>query len=341
VRQNVQERQALEQLDIAGWPYAHGRHFSRVTSSKSLSSKGMSRSESTALTISAGFVPGSSRYSGYIGSGNPATMGLTSLMGLDSPSNSLHGSFNRAAKLQHQRRPESPGPGTYQASLSDKVNSKNTSAAKATIGLAVRSTPQLATGPGPQSYNVSSVATASPKPCSPRPTIGTSPRETSRRRWDADIGSNAPSFYSSSSGGLSLRHASPRPVFGTSPRDCSKFFKPGGASMPDKASLRRDASPPPLSKLSAQAPAEPKRTSDSKQTFATAPRNTSEFLAPRHDMSLRTAFSPGPKEKSRGGVIGSAPRFNRSNSPISLPQSPSPGPHSYQPNPAFLSTFRR
>lgn len=312
-------------------------------------SRPLSRSQTTAQTISVGYpstlAAASSRYSGYLSAArNPGSVvGLSSLIGLDSPSNSLRGSFNNAPArpgFDRMSRRASPGPGTYEAANAEKATGKNTSPPRATIGNSIRQPLRRIEpgGPGPQSYNIS--ANSLMKPTSPRPTIGTSLKG---RRWDADVPAGSPTFYSGN-GGLNLRPSSPRAVFGNARRDCSKFLKSGGQgaeASDSKDGMTGSQSAVHLRRNQSGLASEDQRTSDAKSApFGTAARDTSEFIVRAGDGVFRSCQSPARKDKVSGGVIGSAPRF-RAGSPLGLPTSATPGPQSYRPSPAFLSTFAR
>ncbi|CAE8621334.1 unnamed protein product, partial [Polarella glacialis] len=90
---------------------------------------------------------------------SPATAGLISCIGMDSPSNSLRGSFNQAPKRPRGRRPvaETPGPAAYDAVNAERASGKSLSPARATIGKSPRRCLERqggVAGPGPTSYNV-------------------------------------------------------------------------------------------------------------------------------------------------------------------------------------------
>jgi len=310
----------------------------------------LSRSQTTAQTISAGypsnFAAASSRYSGYLGAARSpgSVVGLSSLIGLDSPSNSLRGSFSGAPARpgldrMSRRAAESPGPGTYEAANAERAQGKNMSPPRPTIGTSTRQPLRRIEpgGPGPQSYNIS--VNSLMKPTSPRPTIGTSSKG---RRWDADIG-GCPTFYSSN-GGLNLRPSSPRAVFGNARRDCSKFLNnrgQGAEASDSKDGMTGHQSAVNLRRNQSGLGSEDQRTSDVKSApFGTAARDTSEFIVRAGDGMIRSCQSPERKVKVSGGVIGSAPRF-RAGSPLGLPTSATPGPQSYRPSPAFCSNFGR
>lgn len=337
--------EARQEMLEARWATEHSRSGRPPPGTRPLS-----RSQSTAQTISAGypssFTANTSRYSGYLGANrNPSGLvGLTSLIGLDSPSNSLHGSFNRAPKLITKKPADCPGPGAYEAAVAERATGKNTSPPRATIGNSTRQPLRRIEpgGPGPHSYNTS--ASSLMKPTSPRPTIGNSPKEISRRRWDADLG-GCPTFYSNSNGGLNLRPSSPRAVFGNARRDCSKFLRGAGqGAEPSEAkdSLAGNNGSGQMRRNLSGLGQDDNRTLDARTApFGTAARVTSEFIVRGADGELRSCQSPARKDKVSGGVIGSAPRF-RSGSPLGIPiRSNSPGPSSYRPSPAFLSNFAR
>eukprot|EP00931_Biecheleriopsis_adriatica_P107271 TRINITY_DN8161_c0_g1_i1.p1 TRINITY_DN8161_c0_g1~~TRINITY_DN8161_c0_g1_i1.p1 ORF type:complete len:445 (+),score=53.59 TRINITY_DN8161_c0_g1_i1:98-1432(+) len=297
---------------------------SRRSSAKSTQRRREAKISTGLLKISAGLSPLSSRYSGYTGGQTASTVGLSSFMGLNSPSNSLRGSFAQAPKLRPSPRYDSPGPGAYEPVSAEHTNSKHASPARVTIGTSPRRAQQPRVdpmSPGPHSYSVSTTA----MPNSPRPIIGNSPRDTCKKRWD---GAQTPPFYTTNAG--LLKQASPRVVFGTSPRDCSEFLQTG---CEDKAQ----------STLRSKSPREERRrqmspTPNKYSTFGTASRDTDKFLTCKQDGAANAWSFPGNKDKACGGVIGCAARF-RSESPTAFLQR-SPGPHSYRPNPAFSSTFR-
>ncbi|CAE7264231.1 erkA [Symbiodinium sp. KB8] len=268
-----------------------------------------------------------SSYSGFIASG-AETVGLSSLVGLDSPSLSLRGSFEgapRGAGFDAAQGSRLPGPSDYEVEQAELGLSKNIAQPRVLLCKAARPAAEVA--PGPVPYNVScssGQAQARPLPRSPQAIIGKPPPFLGQSAKLAEAVANRGFCFHSAEGDLPLRPRSPRVVFRTAGRQSTD------------PPARQAPSPPPL--RIGHTPGIGQR----RVSFTQAPRNTFQFIG-RSD-----ATYGGPSRGSelyreshreiRGGVMGTAKRF-RSTSPGLLDRSP--GPQNYSPSIAFSSRFRR
>lgn len=289
---------------------------------------GLSRSQSTATSIAAIF-PTASRYTRLVGTG-PATMGLESWIGCDSPSNSLRGSFSTAARKKTIEE-VSPGPCAYNVLSAEKKFS-------ATIGNSPRK-PFLGgcqdniVEPGPMTYKAD-VAAAFVLTTSPRAFFGHSPRDC-LQSWSQERGPGPASYNTE------VINRAPRATIGNSPRNTLEFVArrtaaPDGRSRPHgtpkagaNTSLRRSPSAEVLSQL----------MSSPRCTIPRAPRETTSYFM--KEVSPRAPGAQSPPPKILGGSMGTATRW-RSGSPglSSHDRDKSPGPGSYRPRLTMTSTFR-
>ncbi|CAE7243033.1 erkA [Symbiodinium sp. CCMP2592] len=286
------------------------------------------------MVAATGGAPYCSSYSGFIASG-AETLGLSSLVGLDSPSLSLRGSFPQAQaaatpSAEVYLASPSPGPSDYEVQKAELGLSKNLLQPRVLLCKAARPTTASEVAPGPVSYNVGGSgsqgqAEARPLPRSPQAIIGKPPAFLglqSAKLAEAVAGRGV--CFHSAEGDLPLRPRSPRVVFRTA----------GKSSDPPDA--RKAGASPPL--RICHTPGIGQR----RVSFTQAPRDTFRFIQGRSD----AMYGPGGgsqlyremRREIKGGVMGTAKRF-RSTSPGLLDRCP--GPQNYSPSIAFSSRFRR
>lgn len=243
-----------------------------------------------------------SRYSGFIRP-SKSTLGLQSLIGLDSPSVSLKGSFNNSIRFPKWMGPiAGPGPADYKVSDAETINSKNKSPVRVKIGEAERREPVIDL-PRPIYGGVREL------PQAPRVIFDRAPKESPRLEV-------AGRFAFHSNGDLFLRPQSPRIVFPT--------------AKAQRGDADRCRTSPPL--RNCHSPGIGRR----EVSFTTSQRDTFQFIPGKSEGAGRLYFSP-QRERCHGGTISAAKRF-RSTSPSITDRSP--GPQTYRPSIAFSSSFR-
>lgn len=289
-------------------------------------------------------LPGSagSRYSRLL-SGRPDLHSLDCYTGLDSPSNSVRGSFGQALReIDHAHPAESPGPAYYDVLKALKQTTKATHSFQATIGRSPKRPSPLTQGalhePGPLSYNVGENGHI-PKKQAPRAVFGSSVRETAliKPLHGSDV---SPHSYNAKP----VRAKSPQATIGNSPRDTMRcWISHDTKNLGELNAMRRQKSPragaaldPPI--LHAK-PLEEFGARGPKATFGKADRDVdTHFMKEQYHVQSPGCIPPAPK--IRGGVMTSASRWATTSQGSLHRGDKSPGPCSYRPRVAFLSTFK-
>jgi hypothetical protein len=213
-----------------------------------------------------------------------------------------------------------------------------TSAPRATIGKSPRKTSigcvdEASNALGPSASSADSLRT---RRSSPRATMGTSARNTDETLFGVAAGS-ASSTATAVAAFARGSSYSPLPTPVRSPRIKGGVIASTGR---ERMRLSEDEIPPlgPWS-YGAKDSAERARSGSPSATFGNASRQTTSWMGNEETVVLRfPGFSPSPRDRVRGGVISTAPRWQARSQSNSA--SPSPGPATYKPRANATSTFR-